>query len=74
MTKWPKTPYFTVSELIRALFPRQTGTWDLPESSQVPPELEEFMTKGSAIAMGWGSMIALGLSPCEMLAMAPRKL
>eukprot|EP00913_Durusdinium_trenchii_P030685 g28739.t1 len=48
---------------------RQTGTWDLPDWA------EFLVEKGDgAIAMGWGSMIAFGLSPEKMLALALRVL
>ncbi|CAK8990386.1 unnamed protein product [Durusdinium trenchii] len=55
---------------------RQTGTWDLPDWAEVPSKLQEFLVeKGDgAIAMGWGSMIAFGLSPEKMLALALRVL
>lgn len=55
---------------------RQTGTWDLRDHSEVPGHLEDFISqKGTGgIVMGWGSMIALGLLPEQMLALALRVL
>lgn len=55
---------------------RQTGTWDLPDYTEVPSKLEDFITqKGNGgLAMGWGSMIAFGLPPEKMLALALRVL
>ncbi|CAE7207847.1 ATG26 [Symbiodinium natans] len=54
---------------------RQTGTWDLPDSAEVPLKLQDFLDAGEApVAIGWGSMIAQGMPRPAMLGLAIRAL
>jgi len=84
----PRPSFYAISEVVDrkpVARPRmlRTGAWvlnDTPSLEDLSPggplcELKEFLDKGPPpVAVGWGSMLATGLPPAEMLELALRAL
>lgn len=84
----PRPSFFAVSEVVdQKPLPSnrimRTGAWvlsEMPTPQELAPggplcELKDFLDRGAPpVAVGWGSMLAAGLPPAEMLELALRAL